>query len=306
MPSQRSSLKRITPVLALVLACFFPVILVPWGSSAPAAPVVVSIDPNAASSEFNHHVAGCALVGVGVLVITSLLSPNSRRLQYVWPALFLFAGLFLALWSDREMWPRGNMNWTWLLHHDQEARQHKIYAILLLAMGAVEYLRVDGRLGDAARVWSFPLLAVLGAGLLLFHDHSHASDNARSAEALAYYVNPALDPDGNPHPDPFASVAVSDPPKMDHSSMMMEDHAAIYMEPLIAGTHSQHVLAHHHEMTPSMLRVKREHFWFMVVGLGIALFKFLSDTGIRLSRFSSFAWPSAMILLGTLLILYRE
>jgi hypothetical protein len=44
----------------------------------------------------------------------------------------------------------------------------------------------------------------------------------------------------------------------------------------------------------------------MLVGLGIVLFKLLSIAGIRLSRFSSFLWPSAMVLLGTLLIFYRR
>lgn len=302
---------HLTAVLVLASACFFPSVLAAWNSSALAAVPVVLIDPNAASSESNHHVAGYALVGVGVLVIASLLSPNSRRLQYVWPILFLCAGLFLVFWSDREMWPRGNMSWAWLLRHDQEARQHKIYAFLLLAMGVVEYLRVCGRLGNVARVWFFPLLAVLGAGLLLFHDHSHASDNARSPEARVYYVNSALDPDGNPRSDSSLSGVLNEPTKMDHSLMAMEEHAATHIEPSTeaedaAGTKSQHVSEHHHEMTASMLLVKREHFWFMVVGLGIALFKFLSDAGIKLSRFSSFVWPSGMVLLGALLIFYRE
>src|SRR4029077_1422218 len=95
---------------------------------AVASPVsLASVDPNKAPSEFNHHIAGWALIGVGFLVLGPFLSPNLRALRYVWPALFLFAGLFLALWSDGEIWPRGNLNWVWLVHHDQEAGQHKIY-----------------------------------------------------------------------------------------------------------------------------------------------------------------------------------
>ena len=35
--------------------------------------------------------------------------------------------------------------------------------------------------------------------------------------------------------------------------------------------------AHSHEMSEGMLRVERQHFWFTVVGLAVALFKFLSD-----------------------------
>ena len=107
-------------------------------ASVPGSPA--SEDPGKALSEFNHHVAGWALVGVGFLVLASFLSPDLRALRYLWPALFVFAGLFLALWSDAEIWPRGNLSWAWLLHHDQEAGQHKIYALFLISMGVVEYL----------------------------------------------------------------------------------------------------------------------------------------------------------------------
>ena len=107
--------------------------------SAPASSA--SVDPNKAPSEFNHHLAGWALIGVGALVLASFLSPNLRALRYVWPSLFMLAGLFLALWSDSEIWPRGNLSWAWLVHHDWEAGQHKIYALLLIAIAVVEYLR---------------------------------------------------------------------------------------------------------------------------------------------------------------------
>jgi hypothetical protein len=59
-------------------------------------------------------------------------------------------------------------------------------------------------------------------------------------------------------------------------------------------------------MSPSMGVVQREHFWFMIVGLGIALFKLLSDADLRHPRFLPYFWPSATILLGVLLALYRE
>ena len=80
-------------------------------------------DPNKGPSEFNHHIAGWALIGVGLFTLASLFFPELKVHRYIWPALFLFAGLFLALWSDGEIWPRGNLNWVWLLQHDAEARQ---------------------------------------------------------------------------------------------------------------------------------------------------------------------------------------
>jgi hypothetical protein len=275
-------------------------------ASGPVSPA--SEDPDKALSEFNHHVAGWALVGVGFLVLASFLSPELRALRYLWPALFVFAGLFLALWSDAEIWPRGNLSWAWLLHHDQEAAQHKIYALFLIGMGLVEYFRVGGSLNRFWGAWTFAILAVVGAALLLVHDHT-ASSGASSPEARAYLVNPTLDPDGNPparhESDPMHgmhhSMMDSGMP-MDHSNM---DHSTMPIgnEPALADTPSP---SHHHHMTLSMLLVRREHFWFMIVGLAVALFKLVSDGEFWRRRFIPYVWPSAMVLLGILLVLYRE
>jgi hypothetical protein len=265
---------------------------------------VASVDPNKAPSEFNHHVAGWALMGVGFLVLFSFLYPNPRALRYFWPALFLLMGLFLALWSDAEIWPRGNMNWTWLLQHDREAGQHKIYALLLIVIGVVEYLRASGSLNRFWRAWAFPILAIVGAASLLVHDHT-AGSGATSPEARAYLINPAVGPDGNsptpPAPDPV--------PDMDHSGMPMDqssmDHSSMLLgnDPTITNTPPPD---HHHQMTPSMLLVEREHFWFMIVGLAVALFKLISDGEFWRRRFVPYVWPSGVVLLGILLVLYQE
>jgi hypothetical protein len=291
------------------------VIIIPaFGQDRISASGPVSLsseDPDKALSEFNHHVAGWALVGVGFLVLASFLSPDLRALRYLWPALFVFAGLFLALWSDAEIWPRGNLSWAWLLHHDREAGQHKIYALFLIAMGFVEYLRVCGSLNRFWGAWTFSILAVVGAGLLLVHDHT-ASSGATSPEARAYLVNPMLDPDGNPpashasDPMPGMHHPITD---LDHSGMSMDhsnvEHSSmpIGSDPALTNTA---LSANHHHMTLSMLLVEREHFWFMIVGLSVALFKLVSDGEFWRRRFIPYVWPSAMMLLGILLVLYRE
>jgi hypothetical protein len=279
--------------------------------SAPGPVSRSSQDPDKALSEFNHHVAGWALVGVGFLVLASFLSPELRALRYLWPALFVLAGLFLALWSDAEIWPRGNLNWAWLLHHDQEAGQHKIYALCLIAMGVVEYLRVCGFFNRFWGAWTFSILAIVGATLLLVHDHT-ASSGATSPEARAYLVNPTLDPDGKPpaphgsDPMPGMHLRIVD---SDHSGMHMDhsnmDHSSMPMgsDPALTNTPSS---GNHHHMTASMLLVEREHFWFMIVGLAVALFKLVSDGEFWRRRFIPYVWPSAMVLLGILLVVYRE
>jgi hypothetical protein len=280
-------------------------------ASAPVS--LASVDPNKAPSEFNHHIAGWALIGVGFLVLASFLSPNFRALRYVWPALFLLAGLFLALWSDGEIWPRGNLSWAWLVHHDQEAGQHKIYALLLIAIAVVEYLRARGSLNRFWSTWTFCILAIVGASLLLVHDHT-AGSGANSPEARAYLVDPALGPNGK-LPTPQASDPM---PGMDHSMGDMDmDHGGMPMDhsgmdhssmqtgddPVLPSTPSS---SHHHQMTPSMMLVEREHFWFMIIGLGVALFKFISDGKFWRERFAQYAWPSGIMLLGVLLVFYQE
>jgi hypothetical protein len=275
--------------------------------SGPALPAFV--DPNKAPSEFNHHVAGWALIGVGFLVLIAVPSRDLSVLRYVWPVLFLLSGLFLALWSDAEIWPRGNLNWAWLLHHDHEAGQHKIYALLLIAMAVVEYLRACGSLNRFWSAWAFSVLAMVGASFLLVHDHS-AGSGATSSEARAYFVNPALGPDGN-LPAPQTSGPA---PRLDHSTMDMDhlgmpmdhssmDHSSMLIDSAMTNTSSPD---HHHHMTPSMLLIEHEHFWFMIVGLGVALFKLISDCKFWHRSFIPYVWPSGIVLLGTLLVLYRE
>jgi hypothetical protein len=132
-------------------------------------------DPNRGPSELNHHIAGYALIGVGLLALVSLLSQKYQSHGYLWPALFVLIGLYLALWSDGEIWPRGNLSWSWLFQHDAEARQHKIYSFLLIAIGVVEYVRIGGSLPRLWRTWAFPVLALVGASMLLVHDHNGGS-----------------------------------------------------------------------------------------------------------------------------------
>ena len=143
---------KLIPVIFLAVCCIatFPVRL----SSQPAGILfsaetskahwaLAEQEPNKPASELNHHLLGYALIAIGMLVIGAQSSKRLGPLERVWPFLFVVVGLFLAAWSDKEMWPRGNLSWTWLIHHDAEARQHKIYAVLLVVMGIIECLRVN-------------------------------------------------------------------------------------------------------------------------------------------------------------------
>ena len=81
----------------------------------------------------------------------------------------------------------------------------------------------------------------------------------------------------------------------DHSQMAM----AFSPASSVLGTHQ-------HLMTASMIRVERQHLWFMIVGIAIGLFKFISDSEFFRSRLVHGIWPSCMVLLGLMLVVYRE
>jgi hypothetical protein len=116
-----------------------------------------------------------------------------------------------------------------------------------------------------------------------------ASHNMDTANFGSAPENSSSDPPGDSNADPAGD---SD----DHSVMAASE------PPPTRPTNG----AHHHQMTPAMMLVEREHFWFMIVGFTIALFKFISDGDFWRRRFVPYLWPSTMVLLGALLTLYHE
>jgi len=263
-------------------------------------------DPNKGPSELNHHLAGLALLIVGSLMIAAHLFPRLRGLQIVWPLMFLALGLFLAAWSDAEIWPRGNVGWGWLLHYDAEARMHKIYAILLLAIGVVEYLRVRGNLSPLWRTWGFPAIAVLGAVLLLFHDHGSGAglppeSGVNDATMMAGFVTIEQAPQGTE----MAGMHHEDSEHMGKSNTDASDQGSLAQKSNEIEPQENH--SSHHHMTASMVKVEHEHFWFAVVGVAIALFKWISDVSRgRRALFAAYLWPGLVIVLGVLLVSYTE
>lgn len=273
-------------------------------SGGVAAPIMV--DPDKASSEMNHHIAGFALLAIGVMVICGHRYKKLAFLQTLWPLLFIAAGIFLAVWSDSEIWPRGNLSWTWLLQHDAEARQHKIYAVLLISIGVIEYLRSRTRLNRQWAQWAFPLLAVAGGIFLFFHEHGSAT--AASAHEHHHTTSAQTAPLQSSPVTPPAAPAVSSPHNGAHHHHG-DAEAAAAPAPQVPDTEPGHGSAqapHHHEMTGVMLKVRREHIWFAAVGFCIALCKFLYDANFLRGRVSPYLWANSMIALGILLVMYTE
>jgi hypothetical protein len=148
-------------------------------------------------SEGNHHLVGL-LVGLsGVFILAQgILTKKFPALAYAWPACFLLSGLFVLVYSDTELWPFGYKPWIQGTITNPEVIQHKLFAVLLLGVGVIETVRVRRSLKSVWLGLIFPVLAVAGSVLLLFHSHStgmrgpnHMAIMARiKAEHLSYSV----------------------------------------------------------------------------------------------------------------------
>jgi hypothetical protein len=243
-------------------------------------------DPDKAASELNHHIAGLFLIAIGLSVILSEGYASLAWLRWLSPVLFIAAGLFLAAWSDNEIWPRGALNWSWLLHHDAEARQHKLYALLLTLIGGVEALKLVPRFRH--RRWLtlvFPVLGTIGGIALLFHNHG--------GEVVMV--------------QPVAASSIA--PEHHHSGAGMAMHGAdgkhdATTPASVAKTAASH--SHEHHMNGAMKKIQKEHAWFVVVGIFVVLFKFVYDSSRSPVRIPFHLWASSMMVLGCLLLMYTE
>jgi putative copper resistance protein D len=212
--------------------------------STPANPAVEGESPSKMmadkrESEFNHRMAGLFVIVAGVfMLIQTDLDEQFQWTKYVWPATFLTSGVFLLVWSDTELWPFGHRRWIEALRNNREVLQHKTYAVLLLALGILEWLRTSGTLRAAWSRWVFPVTAVVGSVLLLFHKHG--------------------------------------------GGMHGPNHMVV------------------------MERIRNEHLSFAAVGFAIGLTNaFAGKKGTWRGAFARI-WPVLMLVLGALLLFYRE
>ena len=190
-------------------------------------------------SEFNHHLAGFFVMLAGVFVLLqSVLVKRWLAAKYAWPACFLVSGIFVMVWSDTELWPFGHQDWLEALRHNPEVLQHKMFAVLLLLLGAIEWQRAQGVLKSAWSGWVFPALAIGGSVLLLFHRHE-------------------------------------------------------------AGMHGPN----HMKL---MARIRSEHLSYAATGIGIGLVKGWAEVKTSLRGGLGKVWQLLMVVLGVLLMFYRE
>jgi len=137
-------------------------------------------------SEFNHHLAGFFVVLGGLFMLAQVpLANRWPSVKYVWPSTFLLSGIFLLVWSDTELWPFGPRQWLEALENNREVLQHKTFAVLLLGLAFVEFLRVKETVKTIWSAMIFPVMAVAGSILLLFHEHEGGMVGPNHMEVMA-------------------------------------------------------------------------------------------------------------------------
>src|SRR3989454_4735483 len=110
-----------------------------------------------AYSEFNHRLAGVFVLLIGLSELRGAMGVMLLAwTRFLLPAAMLGAGGHLMIWSDHDAWPIGSLSFTkTVFSDDYETIQHKLYAILLLVVGASELLKRMGRTRHT--VWGVPL-----------------------------------------------------------------------------------------------------------------------------------------------------
>jgi len=190
-------------------------------------------------SEGNHHFIGLLVALGGVFLLAQdVWTKRLPAVRYAWPVCFLLSGSFVLVYSDTELWPFGPKPWIQGTITNPEVIQHKIFAVLLLGLGLVAMESARGRLKAVWAAWVFPVLAVAGSLLLLFHSHN--------------------------------------------AGMRGTNHMAI------------------------MARIHAEHLSYAATGFGIGLCKGLAEVRTRWQTVFAKLWPTLIIVLGILLMLYTE
>ncbi|MFQ5700283.1 MAG: copper resistance D family protein [Acidobacteriota bacterium] len=119
-------------------------------------------------SEFNHNVSGLFLLAMGLLALME--HTRLRWLARHWPLGFLGLGLFLIIRSDPSTWPLGPHTF-WESLGDAEVLQHRLATLLVFALGFMEWRAHSPRAAGTRLPYVFPLLSLVGGGLLLTHNH---------------------------------------------------------------------------------------------------------------------------------------
>jgi len=141
-----------------------------------------------AYSEFNHHLAGMFVLLIGCSEMAQAVRSSALGwARMLLPAALLGMAGFLLIWSDHQAWPIGSLSFAETFSgNDHEILQHKIYGLLALTVGLIEWYRRLDRLDHVGWMIPLPLFAMIG-GIMLFA-HSHGAHPAAQKIAMHHAV----------------------------------------------------------------------------------------------------------------------
>ncbi|HEY2911949.1 MAG TPA: hypothetical protein VGK21_01195, partial [Candidatus Angelobacter sp.] len=188
----------------------------------------------------------------------------------------------------------------------------KLYALLLIVFGLVEYVQSNPRLRKPWLKMVFPVLCVMGGASLFLHHHSGmVMASANAMDHMGHHVSAAPDMNSN-----CQSASETVPANMqDHHHGTAEhgsaEHGAAELShpcpSAVAQAGSASIAqGHAHALMGAGANIQRQHAWFAVVGFCVALFKFLHDFARPPVRVSHSLWANSVIVLGILLLIYVE
>ncbi len=119
-------------------------------------------------SEYNHHWAGLVVLIAGLLAFLSRF--RAMRWARFWPLSFAGLAVFILLRADPENWPIGPRPF-WESFSAPDVLQHRLAALLILLFAVFECAVQAGKLRARWARLVFPAMCVLGAAVLLTHDH---------------------------------------------------------------------------------------------------------------------------------------
>jgi len=120
-------------------------------------------------SNFSHNVAGLILLGMSLVALGGLIARAGWSRHWPLGFVVLAAFIYLRAAANEGTWPFGS---TPLWQLDAEGLQHRLAAVLVLALGGLEWRARSGQRPGTLLPYVFPALAAVGAVLLLTHSHA--------------------------------------------------------------------------------------------------------------------------------------
>jgi copper resistance protein D len=120
-------------------------------------------------SNFSHNVAGLILLGMSLYALAGFVAGADWGRH--WPLGFVALAVFVFLRASANegTWPFGTAT---LSLAGSEGIQHRIAAVLVLAIGVFEWRVRAGRRHGGPLAYVFPVLGAVGGVLLLAHSHT--------------------------------------------------------------------------------------------------------------------------------------